>query len=254
MSIYRQALAAPFRSPASLICLSAGALPSMAYWWAQNHAVPTFFLVLTLLACFGSAGYSVRVFRAATAGNGEAFELPSWKGDPTDLLKALLAGTLGACAVVLTVAAAIAVLLELFVFLTTGVVVADQATLMLVLPVVLARATPSLAILALPVSAALLGVVAFLPVMLGHYAREDRILAVFEWRRIAAQVSYHLKELLAVLLTIITVVALLNAAFWWSFILLSLIGFTADVIAWALVALVCARRNDSLPANGCRQH
>lgn len=242
--IFRNALAAPFWSFPSFGRLILGSVPSMAFWWvkASNSASPVL-LAATFLLCFGSAGYSVRVIRAAQAArsaNNSSFELPTWRGNPGDMLRALVAGLIGVLAVTAPVVMAITGLLELLTYLLTGELVFSPETAMQLFPKIQANGGDVVSLTTLPAFALLIGVVLFVPVMMVHFAGRDRICAVFEWRTILAMVKTNFWSLLPIVLGAIVVVAIFNAAFHSNFIALSIIGFAADVIVWSLVALICS--------------
>jgi hypothetical protein len=244
---WKAAVTAPFRSWRSVLRLSTGALFSMPYWWVSVHSGSTLLLWLTTALSFAASGYSVRLIRTAVSASasGAPFVLPSWRGNPKDMLRAIAAGVLGTLSVSLSVGAAIYLLLQLLVFFLTGHFVSWQLlssreSLLALWPAIQGGQAIYLAVQLTCV--AQIGLLLFIPVMVVHYALSpDRLLSVFEWRAIANRIKQHIWSLLSVVLGNILVVAILNAIFHSNFVLLSLIGFAVDVITWALVAQVVTR-------------
>jgi hypothetical protein len=244
--IVLNSVASPFRSRQSLLRLVIGAMPSMFFWWAKSNGSLAL-IGIGLLLCFPPAAYSVRVIRAAikSRDSGIVLELPPWLGPPADLFKALAASAIGTFTVLAPVAMILVAMSELVIILVTGHPLTSFGpdSVLAIWQELQSNAGDVVATLSLPVYALALWLVLFIPVMLVHYAIEDRFLAIFEWRRISSIVLQHFWQLLSLELSMLLIVSLLNAAFHQQPILLSMIGFAADVITWSLIAQVCVVTN-----------
>ncbi len=254
--IVLNSVASPFRSRQSLLRLLIGAMPSIFFWWAKSNGSLAL-IGIGLLLCFPPAAYSVRVIRAAAKSreSGAALVLPPWLGPPADLFKAFAASVVGTFSVLAPVALIFAAISELVIILVTGHPLASFSpeSVLAIWQEIQSKAGDVVATLSLPGYALAIWLVLFIPVMLVHYAKEDRFSAVFEWRAISSKVIQHFPQLLSIELSVLLIVSLLNAAFHQQPILLSMIGFAADVITWSLIAQVCVITNPSESASLTRE-
>ena len=223
----------------SLTRLAIGSVPSVYFFYCQTHHVQPLWMWIALGLCVLPSAYSVRVIRNAVRKPSGFPELPPWLGNPTDMALALIASGIGISMVGL-VLAAVGAYLELLVFLITHHFVTNATTAVALLTKVSQVAGAELVVAALPTAIAVLGLVLFLPVMLVHYAEQNRLTAVFELRAIKNRVMAHEHKLLIILFRLLIIGSVLNALVFEYAWLLSGIGFTIDVVAWTLIARACA--------------
>jgi hypothetical protein len=192
-----------------------------------------------------ASGYSVRVFKVASdaAHGGDQFKLPSWFGNPLDMLKFLAAALLGLSAFWLASLLALAIV-EVSIRATTGLWILNFGSAGELLQLAYHRSPLSTVALIIPVGAIACWLTCFVPVMLWHYSRERRILSVLEWPTISHVVSSNFGSLVFALSIIVAVVVPINfllCGLWWGAPLLAFVAFLADVVAFAIVAWICIR-------------
>jgi len=238
------AVSMPFKGTQALIALAVGSALMLPSAFVQTHADHSAWIA-TVAWLFGLivSGYQVRIMRAQYAGEAPV-NMPSWGGNPVDLIKAVIANFLGALALVAVFGAILLAIFGICMWIfaghsggltgVSGIGDVDVAAL---------GASFIAILIALVVAIPLL---AFAPMMEAHYAHEDRIGAIFEWRRIWQIARRRFWSILGVAILgglVVTAIEAVAAIF---FPLLAVVGFACATVMCSLFAqlYVSARAED----------